>query len=78
MDALDIDNLPRMIRLTYRVFAMRAMVYLALIITAALFSVALALQTWVALAVAGTFAVLVFLPILSRCARKEDPDGPDS
>jgi len=74
MDALDVQHLPAMLRLTYRVLAMRALVYVALVITAALFFTALALGTWLALATSGTFALCVFLPILTRCARKEDSD----
>ena len=75
MDTSDLMHLPAVLRVTYRVLAMRAMVYLALLMTVALFSAALYKGTWVALAASGTFAVLVFLPILYRCARKEDPDA---
>ena len=75
MDTMDLTTLPAVLRVTYRVLAMRVMVYLALIMTVALFSFALYQGTWVALATSGTFALLVFLPVLYRCARKEEPDG---
>jgi hypothetical protein len=78
MDTMDAQHIPALLRLTYRVLAMRILVYVALVMTAGVFCWALAAATWLALATAGTFAVLVFLPILYRCARKEDSDGQDS
>ena len=78
MDAMDVQHIPALLRLTYRVLAMRSLVYVALLITAGLFCWALAAATWLALATSGTFAVFVFLPILYRCARKEDSDGQDA
>jgi hypothetical protein len=78
MDVLDAQHLPVLLRLTYRVLAMRALVYVALLMTTGLFCWALGAGTWQALATAAIFAMLVFLPILYRCARKEDSDGQDS
>jgi hypothetical protein len=78
MDTFDVQHVPALLRLTYRVLAMRILVYVALVMTAGLFCWALAAGTWQALATSGTFAVFVFLPILYRCARKEDSDGQDA
>lgn len=78
MDNLDVQHLPALLRLTYKVLASRVFLFLALFMTFGLFCWALAEATWVALALSGTFAVLVFLPILFRCASKESSDGSEN
>lgn len=75
MDQIDVQALPALVRITYRVLAARSLIFLALIMSVGLFSAALVKGTWLALATAGTFAVSVFLPILFRCMRKEDASG---
>ena len=46
MDTIDAQHIPALLRLTYRVLAMRMLVYVALLITAGLFCWALAAGTW--------------------------------
>jgi hypothetical protein len=74
MDTFDVQHLPKLISMTHRVLATRALVFVAVAMTFGLFCWALAVGTWLALVTSGTFAVFVFLPILLRCVRKEGSD----
>lgn len=78
MDTFDVAQLPKLISLTHRVLATRALVFLAVLMAFGLFCWALAVGTVIALAAAATFTLFVFLPILLRCVRKESTDGSDS
>jgi hypothetical protein len=75
MDSLDLTHLPAMLRITYKVLAMRILVFMALVMAFGLFCWAIYVGTVLALVTSGTFGLIVFLPVLWRCARKEDPDG---
>lgn len=54
------------IALVVQVISARAVILLALLMTMGLFSWALWDETWIALADAALFAVIVFLPVLFR------------
>ncbi len=75
MDQLDPAVAAQLV-LTYiktgmQVLATRVLSLLGLVATVALFGAALAQQSWLSLTAAGIFAVLVFLPLLWRDARKD-------
>lgn len=77
MDSLDMRHLPALLRITYGVLAQRVLLFLALSMAFGLFCWALATGTWLSLALAATFAVLVFLPILLR-SKKETDDAAET
>lgn len=77
MDNLNLQHLPALLRLTYSVLATRVFLFVALLMTFGLFCWALAVGTVLALAASGTFAVLVFLPILAR-SNKEPSDASEA
>ena len=47
-----------------RILAARVLAFVALLMVFGLFCWAIYLQTWVAFAIAGTFGITIFLPVL--------------
>lgn len=47
-----------------RILAARILAFIALLMVFGLFCWAIYLQTWVAFAIAGTFGITIFLPVL--------------
>ncbi|HKS76674.1 MAG TPA: hypothetical protein VJQ82_25895 [Terriglobales bacterium] len=59
------------INLSLRVLSRHTLCFVALFMTFGVFCWALWLGTWIALAAAGAFGSVIFLPILSRSIRPE-------
>jgi hypothetical protein len=69
--SLSLEHLPALLRVTHEVLSRRILVFVALAMTFGLFCWAMAAATVLSVCVAGTFAAMVFLPILLR---KESSD----
>lgn len=59
-------NLAHFVALGIRMLSQRLLAFLALGMTFGLFCWALYLQTWISFAMAATFGVSIFLPVLFR------------
>lgn len=63
------------INLSLKVLSRHTLCFVALLMAFGLFCWALWAGTWIALAAAGIFGGIIFLPILSRSIRPERNDG---
>jgi len=57
-----------------RILAARILAFVALLMTFGLFCWAIYVQTWVGFAIAGTFGVTIFLPVLWQASPKKAND----
>jgi len=74
---LDVVTLAKAVQVGLKVLSARLMALFGLCMTFGLFTWAMYLGSWTALATAGAFAVVVFLPVLAsmRIKNQESPDA---
>jgi len=60
----NVDMLAAVVDVGTRILAARILAFIALLMVFGLFCAAIWYQTWVAFAVAGTFGLTIFLPVL--------------
>jgi len=69
---LDLVTLAQAVQVGLKVLAARLMALVGLCMTFGLFTWAMYLGSWTALATAGAFAVVVFLPVLASMRIKQE------